>query len=253
MQEILDVQGALEEIIATLPLPKDLHMVGLLLTGSYAVSEANTWSDIDLIAIVRDRVIWRKFYRRGEHDIDLFAFGANKLSNRVRDCEQPLVQIVAHSKILIDSDEHVGHIQQMARDMMQGQPVMLNPSVVRRFCHRIATVLDDCRSLAEREPNLALTLITSEIPTLVDFYFRVRRMWTVDFRKALGHIAGLDKDLECWLMMAMDNDESCENRIASFSCAVDRALACCGGARRYDEEYIWLGDIRSDRSSVLRL
>ncbi len=68
---------------------------GLLLTGSFARGEATEHSDIDLLGITADAVRWRKFYREGSHDVDLFVVSNAIVDGVLKNREQPMLQMIA--------------------------------------------------------------------------------------------------------------------------------------------------------------
>ena len=220
-------------LAAALPLPGDLLLEAVLLTGSHAKGEAEDDSDIDLVAIVREPVVWRSYFRHEATDVDLFAYGAAKLTRTLRDRVQPIVQMIATSIVIVDASGAGERVRAVAREAMAAGPIPANPLAVDRYRHRIVTALDHCARAARRDLGIATTLLDAEIPELVTLYFTLQRVWRVDLRRAPDLIAAMDAELAAWLASAMNTTMPFAVRLESLRCAVERVLAPAGGSLRY--------------------
>lgn len=232
------VDDVVREAIATLPLPPGVQLVGALLTGSYALGYAGPESDIDLLAIVREPIVWRSFHRCGGYEIDLFAYGSRVVTRKLRDLEQPLVRIVAHSVVLVDPHGEAARVQALAQELMLGPAPELHPLVVERFRHRIFSELDDARATLHHDPDLAVALVTAQLPVLVDVFFGLRRAWRIGLRRGLPALRAMDAELADLVLAVMSVERPCAQRVDAFAAALDRALAGVGGERRYFTEFI---------------
>jgi len=241
-------QEAIGRVLETLPLPDGVHFMGALLYGSYAADAALPTSDVDIIAIVREPVIWRKFYRAEDADVDLFVYGKQLLMRRIRNRAQPWVQMVASSVALSDPAGIVAKAQGLARAHVSGPAPPCDPRALRRYRHRVVTARDDCFAEAQRDPDVALTRMAAELPPLVEKYLEVRRIWQADFRTALDRIRATDRTMFDFLVTAMTREESCARRLDAFDRAVAHALEPCGGEVRYFE--IFLADNRGEPGSL---
>ncbi len=231
-------EGALDRIVAALPLPPDLPCEGLLLTGSYARDEAGPRSDVDLLAIVRGRVVWRSFYLSEGYDVDLFAYGFGWLTRQLRDRRQPLVQIAARSRVLRDPNGKAAQIQALARETLAGPPSPRPPHALAGYAQRISTALDDVLGVAESEPNLAIALALAELPGLIDFYFGLRGEWLLGLRRGMPVLHALDAPLAELITRVMSADGSTVQRVDAFRASVQHVLRAAGMERRYFSAYL---------------
>jgi hypothetical protein len=231
-------EGTLDRIVAALPLPSDLPCEGLLLTGSYARGEAGPGSDVDLLAIVRGRVVWRSFYYSEGYDVDLFAYGFGWLTRQLRDRRQPLVQIAARSRVLRDHSGKAAQVQALAREALAGPPPPRSPHALAGYAQRISTALSDVLSVAESEPNLAIALAIAELPGLVDFYFGLRGEWLLGLRRGMPVLRLLDAELAELVTRVMSTDDSSAKRVDAFRGSVQRVLRAAGMERRYFSTYL---------------
>jgi len=211
----------------------NLH--GLFLTGSFARGEAAPNSDIDLLALASDGTTWRKFYRVGARDVDLFILPTERAIAAIEKREQPFLRILATAEILDDRTGQMRRILGRALKAYREGPAPPDPTDLRNLRHRVITVIDDAYAAKDVNPGAAVIALCSELQNLSDLYLTTIGEWNVAPRFIERTIAKTNPELARRFAIVSGEQTTIAERIDAFECLIEIILAPYGGPLRYFE------------------
>ena len=208
---------------------------GILLTGSQSTGLADLDSDVDILALSHAPLEWRKFYRAGNYDVDLFVSSIKNVERLLIAHRQPIVQIVAFSTVIRDNSGATRELRRLAQEIYSIGPRAPEPTWILTQRHRLVTVLDDCASCGKANPNAALLMMCAELKLLSDMYLGTVGKWNVAEKHIFLTIAEMNLSLASLFRDVSSADLSFSDRLNAFRDLLEIVLHPFGGLLRYFE------------------
>jgi hypothetical protein len=166
------------------------ELLGILLTGSVALGTANSYSDLDLYAIISRGAIKRKFYRWSEAQVDVDLWLVTPQYIRV--CFKSSASIThcfAVGKAVFDTHNALGTLVSEAQVRYSAGPIAQTSSQIAQLRHRVTTILDDCARLVNtKTTEEANFFMYAALHSLLGIHCALNRIWCHDDRTLIADI-----------------------------------------------------------------